>query len=199
MARVFVVEPVSCLVDLAAMLPLGNECPNCDGEEIVCATGCQGGNSPAGAGAGIDDLVFSFFYNLRDAEGNLIDKINIPPAKPGRGISFVMGRGQGFDTGVAILVTQPQMVNVKVYLPVGVSPLGIPGVDVLESNFQMDLFRDDFFLSEVVPDLREEIPAALVEMTVGSGQMYGVVLGVQVEGSTLQVSGQNVNVIDPIR
>ncbi len=156
-------------------------------------------NGPAGGGATIDDLVFSFFYNLRDAQGNLLDKINIPPSVPARGISFVLSRGQGFDTGVALLVSPPQMVNVKVYLPAEASPLGIPGLNMLESNFMMENFRDDFFVAEVVPELPLDIPAALVEMTVADGQVFGTALGVQSEGSTVQIAGQNVSPIGPIR
>ncbi len=112
-----------------------------------------------------------------------------------------MGRGQGFDTGVALLTTVPGIVNIRVFLPTGFSPLGIPGIDVLEANYQMPAFRDDFFLNEVglEPELPEVIPAALVEMTVELGEMYAVALGLQVEGGTIQIAGQNATVIDPIQ
>ena len=54
------------------------------------------------------------------------------------------------------------------------------------------MFRDDFFLNEFVDGLPEVIDSAVVEMTVGIGEIYAMALGVKVEGATVQLSGQNV-------
>ena len=53
-------------------------------------------------------------------------------------------------------------------------------------------YRDDFFLNEFVDGLPGVIDSAVVEMTVGIGEIYGVALGVKVEGTNVQLSGQNV-------
>ena len=144
---------------------------------------------PAGGAASVDDLSFAFFYTLRDGRGNLIDSVAVPEARAGTGIRFVMSRRPGFDTGVAIFVTVPQPVNIRVYLPGGASPAG---TTLLEGVNPLTVFRDDFFLNEFVDGLPDVIDSALVEMTVGIGEIYGMALGVKVEGATVQLSGQNV-------
>ena len=160
-------------------------CFEVDGVEVV-----EKRARPAGAGASVSDLTHSFFYNLRDAGGNLIDTVAVPEGRAGTGIRFVMSRRPGFDTGVAIFITIPQPVNISVYLPGGASPAGttlLEGVNPLLTKY-----RDDFFLNEFVDGLPDVIDSALVEMTVGIGEIYGMALGVKVEGATVQLSGQNV-------
>ena len=125
-----------------------------------------GGNrpaSPAGVGASPDDLSFAFFYTLRDGAGNLIDSVAVPEARAGKGIQYVMSRRPGFDTGVAIFVTSPQPVNIRVFLPQG--ELSPAGTTVLEGVNPLTVRRDDFFLNEFVDGLPEVIDSAVVEMT----------------------------------
>ena len=146
--------------------------------------------NPAGGAASVDDLSWAFFYNLRDGGGNLIDSVAVPEARAGTGIHFVMSRGPGFDTGVAIFVTIPQPVGIRVYLPGGASPAGttlLEGVNPLLTKF-----RDDFFLNEFIQNLPAVIDSAVVEIFVEIGEIYGMALGVKVEGATVQLSGQNV-------
>ena len=148
------------------------------------------GNDPAGGAASVDDLSFSFFYTLRDGGGNLIDSVAVPEGRAGKGIRFVMSRRAGFDTGVAIFVTIPQPVGIRVYLPGGASPAGttlLEGVNPLFTKF-----RDDFFLNEFIQNLPAVIDSAVVEIFVEIGEIYGMALGVKVEGATVQLSGQNV-------
>ena len=146
--------------------------------------------APAGGVALVDDISFAFFYTLRDGGGNLIDRVAVPEARAGTGIRFVMSRGAGFDTGVAIFVTVPQPVKIRVFLPDG-GPAPV-GTTVLEGVNPLNVFRDDFFLNEFVDDLPDVIDSAVVEMTVEIGQIYGMVLGVTVEGPIVQLSSQNV-------
>ena len=165
----------------------GDECEGCDDCEDVEEENAGG---PAGTGASISELTHSFFYNLRDAQGNLIDSVAVPEGRAGKGIRFVMSRRPGFDTGVAIFVTIPQPVNISVYLPGGASPAGttlLEGVNPLLTKF-----RDDFFLNEFIQNLPAVIDSAVVEIFVEIGEIYGMALGVKVEGSTVQLSGQNV-------
>lgn len=169
----------------------------CDECDYTCVTidgalvAEENGSAPAGGQASVSDLSHSFFYNLRDQEGNLIDSVAVPEGRAGTGIRFVMARRPGFDTGVAVFVTVPQPVGIRVFLPDGgPSPAG---TTVLEGVNPLQSFRDDFFLNEFIQNLPDVIDSAVVEMTVENGEIYGMALGVKVEGSNVQLSGQNVN------
>ena len=146
-------------------------------------------DGPAGVRASVFELNHAFFYNIRDAEGNLIDTVAGPVGLAGTGIRFVMSRRPGFDTGVAIFVTVPQPVNIRVYLPGGAAPAG---TTVLDGVNPLTVFRDDFFLNDFVDGLPDVIDSAVVEMTVEIGEIYGMALGVKVEDGNVQLSGQNV-------
>ena len=170
--------------------PQGDECEvDCGCDDCLDADD-RDSDGPAGTGASVSDLTYSFFYNLRDAQGNLIDSVAVPEARAGKGIRFVMSRRPGFDTGVAIFITIPQPVGIRVYLPGGASPAGttlLEGVNPLLTKF-----RDDCFLNEFIQNLPAVIESTVVEIFVEIGEIYGMALGVKVEGTTVQLSGQNV-------
>ena len=149
---------------------------------------------PAVHTTGQSDIALSFFYNVRDPQGRLVDSVAVPPSSAGRGFRFVTSRGNGFDVGVAAFVTTPNStVNITVYLPEeGTGNSVAQGTNTLTGSVQI-LGKTAFFLHQVIPNFPETVSAALVEMELaGSGQIYGVALGVQAEGENVQLSGQNV-------
>jgi len=163
----------------------------------------ESGPQAAGSGFFIDDLIVGFYYNLRDLEGRLIDKIAVPPS-PSRAASrirYVTGRSAVFDIGAAIFVTVPgSNVRVRVDLPAGIGPVGSGAGNVLETSFPISGFQDAFFLFERFQDFPMDIPAALVEITLeGPGNMYVVALGLQVENGTIQIASQPVENVPVIR
>ncbi len=66
------------------------------------AAEASGAPSPA-----IEDIVYSFVYNIYDSEGNLIDTVPVPEAVAGNGFEFVIKRNASTDVGFAVFVTQP--------------------------------------------------------------------------------------------
>ncbi len=159
-----------------------------------CGEGLNFSTRPAGDTTGQSDIALSFFYNVRDPQGRLVDSVAVPPSSAGRGFRFVTSRGNGFDVGVAAFVTTPNStVKITVYLPEeGTGNSVAQGTNTLTGSVQI-LGKRAFFLHQVIPNFPETVSAALVEMELaGSGQIYGVALGVQAEGENVQLSGQNV-------
>ncbi len=102
------------------------------------------------------------------------------------------------EVGVAMFVSvADSTVNITVHLPqqdTGSSV--IQGTNTLTGSVQISGRQRAFFLHEVIPGFPETVSAALVEMDLaGSGEIYGVALGVQAEDGNVQLSGQPVNVI----
>lgn len=152
---------------------------------------------PTGVSSELSDVSFSFFYNIRDSEDRLVDSVAVPPSTAGRGFRFITSRGGGFDVGVAAFVTTPNSaVNVTVHLPEQDSGSSVvQGNNTLTGTVQIPGQRA-FFLHEVISGFPETVSAALVEVELaGSGEIYGVALGVQAENGNAQLSGQPVNVI----
>ncbi len=154
-------------------------------------------SSPAGVGASLSDLALSFFYIVRDSSGKLIDSVAVPPSTAGRGFRFVTGRGDGFDVGVAVFTSGlNSIVNIAVHLPQQGTGNSVVQGNTLTGTVQISGRKKAFFLHEVIPGFPETVSAALVEMELaGSGEIYGVALGVQAEDDKVQLSGQPVNVI----
>ena len=155
---------------------------------------------PTGVATDLSDVSLSFFYNIRDSDDRLVDSVALPPSTAGKGFRFITSRGGGFDVGVAAFVTTPNStVNITVHLPQQ-SPGNsvIQGTDALTGSVQI-LGQRAFFLHEVIPGFPETVSAALVEMELaGSGEIYGVALGVQAEDGNVQLSGQTVNTLNVI-
>ena len=152
---------------------------------------------PTGVTTDLSDVSLSFFYNIRDNDGTLVDSVAVPPSSAGSGFRFITSRGGGFDVGVAAFVTTPDStVNITVHLPAqGSGNSVVQGTNTLTGSVQI-VGQRAFFLNEVIDNFPETVSAALVEVELaGSGEIYGVALGVQAEDPNVQLSGQTVNVI----
>ena len=152
-------------------------------------------NPPAGERATNDDLVTSFAYQVKNAEGKVIDRIPVAPVRGATRFQAGIARSGGFGTALAVAAQEfGTTVRMTVTLNDPVS------TGVIEKTTDFDVFgQQAFFPWEKILDLPEQYLSGQVELLGLNGKVIAVTALDVVSpplGANVQVSGVEVRQVD---
>ncbi len=135
-----------------------------------------------------DDLVTSFAYEVKNSNGEVIDRIPVAPVRGATRFQAGIARGPGFDTGVAVVALQA---GTTVRMTVTLDDPGSDGV--IDKTADFDVFgQQAFFPWQKILDLPDEYIAGQVKLEGLGGKVIAVTALDVVSpprGASVQISG----------
>ena len=148
-----------------------------------------------GSRATNDDLVTSFAYEVKNVDGEVIDRIPVAPVRGATRFQAGIARGPGFDTGLAVVALQA---GTTVRMTVTLNDPVSDGVIDRTTDFQLR-GQEAFFPWQKILDLPEAYVAGHVQLEGLGGKVIAVTALDVVSpprGANVQISGKEVKQVD---